>query len=165
MSRFSTIEPYLDTINELLAIGDSPEQIARKLGIPAKARTIRRYKEEVFENKKAAIEAWEIEKSKPAEQRIQEGKIKIIETLEVINLAKLRALQLLELEPGMTYKTVTGEDRTMSWGVLSGYWQTGAKMICDLARVEREIVGEDPESRKADAWIDLVDLLTAQNDE
>jgi hypothetical protein len=156
---FRAIAPYIDEIEEGLKRGESPRAIAQRLGIPAKAKTIQRYKAQVFAPRKAANEAWELERSKPIEQRIAEGKVRIIETLEVVNLAKLRAMQLLQLEVGTPYRTSSGEEREMSWPSVSSYWQTGARMICDLAKIEMEIAGDDAESRKADAWVDLIDLI------
>lgn len=73
-------------------------------------------------------------------------------------------MQLLQLEVGTPYRTSSGEEREMSWPSAAGYWQTGAKMICDLARIEMEIAGDDAESRKADAWVDLVDMIRDGHD-
>jgi hypothetical protein len=159
VSAFRSLEPYIDAIDEGLSRGESPASIAQRLGIPEKARTIRRYRDTKFLPLKAAREIWTVEQSKTPEQRIAEGKVPLIETLEVINLAKLRAMQLLQLEVGTPYRTSSGEEREMSWPSVAGYWQSGSKMICDLARIEMELTGDDAESRKADAWVDLVDLI------
>lgn len=153
---FRSIEPYLDEIKDGLRKGESPEHIARRLGIPEKAKTIRRYVSKVHE---AAREEWLEERSKSVQQRIAEGKAPIIETFEAINLAKLRAVTLLQLEVGTPYRTSSGEEREMSWPSVAGYWQTGSKMICDLAKIEMELAGNDAESRKADAWVDLVEMI------
>lgn len=161
---FRAIEPYLDAIEQGLMNGESPESIAKRLGIPEKAKTIRRYRDREFNPRKIAREVWAVEQSKPPEQRIAEGKVPIVDTLEVVNLAKLRAMQLLRLEVGTQYKTASGAEREMTWLSVASYWHTGARMICDLAKIEMELTGDDAESRKADAWVDLVDLIRERSE-
>ncbi|MGD9912418.1 hypothetical protein [Methanothrix sp.] len=156
---FRVIAPYIEAIEEGLRRGESPAAIAKRLGIPEKEKTISRYRAARFNPLKEARELWEIERGKTPEQRLAEGKAPIIDTLEVVNLAKLRAMQLLQLEVGTPYKTAGGEEREMSWPSVSSYWQTGARMICDLAKIEMELAGNDAESRKADAWVDLVEMI------
>jgi hypothetical protein len=158
---FKTILGYTDEIEQRLAEGQSPRAIANALGIPKKWMTINRYKKSVFDVAGAAQAAWDEEKKKTTEDRLDEGVVRIIDSLELLNLAKLRAYQLMELDLGGTYQTSKGEKRTLSPGAASTFWPTGEKMACEAIRTEQEIAGDDPETRKADT---LLELLNAVND-
>lgn len=149
---FESIAEDIDQIEKLLAVGESPAAIARHLKNPKKAQTIRRYKAQVFDINHAAVEAWEVEKAKPPSERFEAGKARIIDDLEGLNLAKLRGVQLLELEIGSPYKT-SGDDteKFLSLGSAGIYWDLGTKILCMAVKQSREIAGDDPESRKADA--------------
>lgn len=148
---FESIADQIDLIEKGLAEKKSPRAIATEIGDPSIWQTIRRYKIAVFDLNKEANAAWRAERAKSHETRLEEGKSEIINTLEVINLAKLRARQLLRPNLGEEYTTADGELRSVSLGTAGQIWQTGQKMICDLAKSELEIAGDDPESRKATA--------------
>lgn len=171
---FESIADDLDKIEKLLAVGESPAAIARHLNAPEKAQTIRRYKAQVFDINHAAVAAWEVEKKRPPSDRFEEGKARIIDDLEALNLAKLRGVQLLELEIGSPYKTA-GDDteKALSLGSAGVYWDLGTKILTQAVKQSREIAGDDPESRKADALEGLGEselrelhkLLVARRDE
>jgi len=155
---FEIIAPHIDFIEKALAEKKSPRAIANELGEPGLYSTIWRYKTAVFDLNKEAVLTWKVERAKNHDQRLAEGKAEIINTLEVINLGKLRAKQLLQLELGSPYETAEGEPRTLSFGSAVIYWQAGQKMICDLSKAEMELAGDDPESRKATAIENLSDV-------
>ena len=155
---FEKIAAHIDFIEKAFGENKSPRAIASELGEPTLWQTIRRYKIAVFDLNKEANEAWRQERAKSHDQRLEEGKAPIINTLEVINLGKLRAKQLLGIELGSVYKTAEGDERKLSWGSAAIYWQAGQKMICELSRAEAEISGDDPESRKADALQSLSEV-------
>jgi len=98
---------------------------------------------------KAGAEAWTEERRKTKDERLAAGKAEIVNTLELINLAKLRAKQLLSPNLGDTYDIADGTSRKLSLGVASIYWPIGQKMLCELSKREDEIASDDPESRKA----------------
>jgi len=152
---FEVLAPFIDIVEGGLKDGKSPRAIAKSIGEPGLYETIRRYKIAVFDLNKEAAAAWREERAKSYEQRLNEGKAQIVNSLEVINLAKLRSKQLLSLELGQEYVTAEGEPRKLSFGSAAIYWQAGQKMICELSRAEAEIAGDDPESRKANALSDL----------
>lgn len=154
---FEKIAAHIDFIEKAFGENKSPRAIANELGEPTLWQTIRRYKIAVFDLNKEANEAWRQERAKSHDQRLEEGKAPIIDTLEVINLGKLRAKQLLGIELGSVYKTADGDERHLSWGSAAIYWQAGQKMICELSRAEAEVSGNDPESRKARAMEGMTD--------
>ncbi len=155
---FEVLAPFIDIVEKGLTEKKTPRVIADELGQSGLYQTIRRYKIAVFDLNKEANAAWREERAKNHDQRLEEGKAEIINTLEVINLGKLRARQLLGLNLGDEYVTAEGENRKLSWGSAAIYWQAGQKMICGLSRAEAEIAGDDPESRKARALEDLSDV-------
>ena len=155
---FEKLAPHIDFIEEGLSKKKSPRTIANELGEPGLYSTIWRYKTAVFDLNKEAGLAWKMERAKNHEQRLAEGKAEIIDTLEVLNLGKLRARQLLQLNLGDEYETAEGELRHLSLGSAAIYWPTGQKMICDLSKAEMELAGDDPESRKATAIEKLSDV-------
>ncbi len=169
MVEFESILPYIDRIETLLNQKKSPQKIAAELGIPEKWMTITRYKKKYFDTTKAASLAWMGEQQKPHEQRFEEGKAEIIDSLELLNLAKKRARELMNLNVGDPYTTAEGEARNVSYGVAAIYWPAGQKMACDAIRQEQEIAGDDPESKKADAlqeWADTrLAILEAVDDD
>lgn len=155
---FEKLAAHIDFIEKGFADKKSPRTIAEELGEPGLWQTIRRYKIAVFDLNKEANAAWRQERAKSHEQRLEEGKAEIINTLEVLNLAKLRSRQLLRLELGQDYETAEGEPRRLSYGSAAIYWKSGQTMICDLSKAELEIAGDDPESRKANAIENLSDV-------
>lgn len=160
---FESIAENLEEIETLLAEGMNPSAIARKIGDPKKAQTIRRYKAEVFDIRGAAVEAWEAEKAKPVNERLEAGKARIVDSLELINLAKLRADDLLSLEIGDPYTTAgSEEEKALTLGSCAIYWDTGAKIAVQAIRMEQEIAGDDPENRKADSLLELINAVESR---
>jgi hypothetical protein len=155
---FESIAANIDFIEKALGEKKSPRAIAKELGNPGLYQTIRRYKIAVFDLNREADVAWRIERTKSHEQRIAEGKAQIVDTMEVLNLAKLRAKQLLSLELGDEYTTADGDLRKLSLASAAIYWQTGQKMMCELSRTEQELAGDDPSSRAAENFLELVEL-------
>lgn len=154
---FENISRHIDFIEQALNEKKSPRAIANELGEPGLYSTIWRYKKAVYDLNKEAGIAWKKERAKSYDERLEQGKAEIIDTLEVINLGKLRARQLLGLELGQEYETAEGEKRHLSLGSAAIYWPTGQRMICDLSKAEQELAGDDPESRKAQAIESLSD--------
>lgn len=156
---FESITGELEDIEKRLAAGENPNAISRAIyGDNTKSQTIRRYKTEVFDIRGAAVEAWESEKARPRNERFEEGKARIVDSLELINLAKCRADDLLSLKIGDPYKTADSDDeKKLTLGSCAIYWKTGSEIAATAIKLELEISGDDPESRKADALEDLTD--------
>lgn len=166
---FEVLAPHIDLIEKCLIEKKSPRAIAEELGDPGLWQSIRRYKKAVFDLNKEANIAWKEERAKTYEARIEAGKAEIVNTLEVINLGKLRAKQLLSLNLNDDYKTADDEQKKLSLGSAAIYWQAGQKMICELSRAELELSGDDGESKKADALLEWSEtrssiLKAADND-
>lgn len=154
---YEVLEPYIDDINEMMAAGESASAIAKALGIPDKRHTIQRYKKEFdLHVKVAATRAWNLEKSKPPEQRIAEGAVKIVGKRELIAKMMDDAHQLLSLKVGQPYVTAENEERTMSYGAAAALWKTGTDIGSTAIRLEAEIAGDDPGSRMAESFLELV---------
>lgn len=157
MTGFKVLQPVLADVEKGLAAKKSPRQIAKELGNPGLYSSIRNYKLAVFDIGKAAGEAWRQEQAKGHDERIAEGKAEIVDNLEVINLGKLRAKQLLTPALGDEVELADGTKGRMTLGVASVYWPQGTKMLAEMVKLEMEILGDDPESRKADAMAGLSD--------
>lgn len=147
---FKSIASYVDQIEAGFANKESPAAIAKRLGIPGKAKTIARYKTAVWDLKDLEADAKEIQAEKHESQRDQ-AVDEIVNTLEVINLGKLRAKQLLSVNLGDEFEVSDGETHRLTLGSASIYWPTGTRMLSECARLELEMSGDDPESRKASA--------------
>jgi hypothetical protein len=93
---FEAIAAYIDQIEKGFVDRESPEAIAKRLGILDKAKTIRRYKAAVWDLKDLVSDAKEVRAEKHETQR-DKAVIEIVNTLDAINLGKLRAKQLLEI--------------------------------------------------------------------
>ena len=52
---------------------------------------------------------------------------------------------------GDEFEVSDGETHRLTLGSASIYWPTGTKMLSECARLELELSGDDPESRKASA--------------
>jgi hypothetical protein len=146
---FESLVGYLDKIEEGFAKKQSPMTIANSLGIPKKWKTIERYKAAVWDLSGMVAEAKEIRASNHDALR-DEVVQEIVDTLEVINLGKLRAKQMLSISLGEEFDTGTGKHR-LTLGSASIYWPVGTRMLADVVRLEMELGGDDPESRKATA--------------
>lgn len=162
-SKYEALADWLIDIEKLLAEGKSPRAIAKAIGHPGKYQSISRYKKEVFDVSAAASAAWEAEKSKTTEDRLNEGKARIVDSLELLNLAKCRAEDLLSLEPGSTYKHGNyEEDVVLTLGTCVYYWDMAMKIAVPAIKQEQEIAGDDPESRKADSLLDLINAVESR---
>ena len=102
---FKSIADYIDEIERGFVAKESPEAIASRLGIPEKAKTIRRYKAAVWDLRELVAETKE-ERMVNHEARREEAKIEIIRSLDLIEKIKMRAWQHLDWEPGMTAKRI-----------------------------------------------------------
>jgi len=147
---FKSIASYIDQIEAGFANKESPAAIAKRLGIPGKAKTIARYKTAVWDLKDLVSDAKEVRTEKHESQRNQ-AVDEIVSTLEVINLGKLRAKQLLSVSLGDEFEVSDGETHRLTLGSASIYWPAGTRMLSECARLELELSGDDPESRKATA--------------
>ena len=156
---FESIAEYVDEIERQLAKGHSPQAIAKALGIPKKWRTIYNYKNKVFDFKTAASSEWIAERQKSKEERFEEGKARIVNDLELLNLMKLNAETLSKLKLGDTYETADGQKRKMSYGSLAIHWEAGARIGIQAIKQSQEITGDDPESRKAETLLELINAV------
>jgi len=160
---FEILQPYLDEIEARLTKGESLRSISRTLGVPFS--TLRRYKNTVFNLKEEACKAWDEERKKSHEQRKAEGKAKIVNNLELLNLVKLRAEQLLSVEIGQEYKTSDGESRTINFYTAATLWEKASKMAAEAIRKELEVSGDDPTSRLAEGLVTWMELVQAVENE
>jgi hypothetical protein len=90
-------------------------------------------------------------RAKKFEERRDKAVDEIVNTLELINLAKLRSKQLMSTDLGEEFEISDGETHKLTLGSASVYWPIGTKMLYDVVRIEMELSGDDPESRKANA--------------
>lgn len=162
---FEALQPHIDEIEARLAKGESLRSIARDLGVSLS--TLHRYKKAVFDLEVEARRAWDEERKKNHEQRKAEGKARIVNNLELLNLVKLRAEQLLSIEAGQEYQNADGETRTMTFHTVATLWEKATKMATDAIKQELELIGDDPVSRLADGvatWAELVQTAADEND-
>jgi len=162
---FEVLQPYIDEIEARLVKGESLRSIARDLGVSLS--TLHRYKKAVFDLEVEARRAWDEERKKSHEQRKAEGKARIVNNLELLNLVKLRAEQLLSIEAGQEYQNVDGEIRTVTFHTAATLWEKATKMATDAIKQELELIGDDPVSRLADGvatWAELVQTAADEND-
>jgi hypothetical protein len=157
---FESIKEYLPIIDERLAAGQSPNRIARELGLPKS--TVYEYKKECFDTKTIAAIGWSEEQRKSHEARLAEGKARIVDSLELLNKAKLRAEFLIDLELNAKYKLADGTEKELSLASAALYWQMGQKMACETIRQEQEILGDDPNSKAVDSFLGLIALAEAR---
>jgi len=153
---FESIAAYIDQIEEGFLKKESPQAIAQRLGIPEKWRTIHRYKSAVWDLKDLVADAKE-ERAQKHETRRNKAKFELVNTLEVINLGKLRAKQLLAVSLGDKFEVAGGQTHKLTLGSASVYWPVGTKMLSDVVKLELELAGDDPESRKANALENMND--------
>lgn len=153
---FEALQPYLDEIEMRLAKGESLRSIARTLGLPFS--TLRRYKKTMFDLREEARKVWDEERKKSHEQRKAEGKARIVDNLELLNLVKLRAEELLNIKAGDKYQTANGEARSMTLYSVAALWEKAAKMATEAIKQELGLTGEDAASRAAEvleSWLEL----------
>jgi hypothetical protein len=153
---FESIAGYIDKIEEGFSKKQSPSTIAHNLGIPKKWKTIERYKAAVWDLKDLVDDAKEVRAAKHDDKR-NAAVEEIVDTLEVINLGKRRAKELLSVNLGDQFDTGEGKHK-LTLGSASIYWPVGARILSDVARLEMELGGDDPESRKAQAIEKLSDV-------
>ncbi|MEI8003968.1 MAG: hypothetical protein WCG94_06490, partial [Methanothrix sp.] len=127
------------------------------------------YKRLRFNIQVAATEEWTEEQQKGHDERLAEGKAKIIDSLELLNKAKGRAQYLIDLELGSLYKLADGKEQNLSLASAALYWEQGQRMTCDIIRAELALQGEDPASRIEAAIAEFeetrLDLLEAVDDD
>jgi len=153
---YESIAAYLDKIEILLSEDFSPHAIANELGISKQWRTIHRYKKEVFDFKKAASEDWTAEKQKSHEERFKAGKERIIDNYELLNRLKIKADSLLDFRVGDEFQGPEGSEY-ITPATVSKIYADSAKITAAAIKTEQELAGDDPESRKADALVELSD--------
>lgn len=147
---FETLAPYIDQIEKGFEAKQSSRCIATALGRPGLSSTIRRYKAAVWDLKDLVADGKEIRAARHDAKRSKAVE-EIVDTLEVINLGKLRAKQLLSISLGDEFEVSDGSKHRLTLGSASMYWPIGTRMLADVAKLEMELGGDDPESRKAQA--------------
>ncbi len=147
---YESISLYLEQIEEGFLQKESPMAIAQRLGIPEKWRTIHRYKSAVWDLKDLVKDAKK-KRAKKLEERREKAVDEVVNTLDLINLGKRRAKQMMSVELGERFAVSDGEDHKLTLGSASIYWPIGTKMMVDSVKLELELSGDDPESRKASA--------------
>lgn len=161
---FKKIRPHLAAIEAGFKDKKSPAEIARSLGDPGLERTIYRYKSAVWDLGAECSEEWREARAEEHDSIRDAAKQEVFDNLDLINLAKKRGKQLLDLEVGTPYETAAGDDRVLSYASAQIYWQSGEKIICDAIRLELEIQGDDPSSKAANSIMDLISVATAKTD-
>jgi hypothetical protein len=150
---FESIRDQIPEIERRLLAKESPLKISRELNIPK--TIIYDYKRYCFNLQGEAAKDWAEEQKKGHDERMAAGKEDIINTLELLNLAKKRAQYLLGLELGSAYKLADGEEKELSLASAALYWQQGQQMTCDIVKSELLLQGEDGVSRIADAMEEM----------
>ena len=156
---YESLANDIDKIEELLAKGESLKSIAAAIGKPSSRALIGRYKKEIFDLNAVANAAWLKERQKSRAERMEEGKDRIVNDLELLNTMKLNAETLSKLKLGDTYETADGQTRTMSYGSLAIHWEAGARIGIQAIKQSQEIAGDDPESRKAETLLELINAV------
>ena len=155
---FESLAGYIDQIEEGFLKKESPKAIANRLGIPKKWATIHRYKAAVWDLKDLVSEGKEI-RAQNHDSKRNESLTEIVNTLDVINLGKLRAKQLLSVNLGDEFEVSDGQKNKLTLGSASIYWPIGTRMLSDVAKREMELSGDDPESRKAETLLELINAV------
>ena len=153
---FEKLAPYIDQIEQGFKDKKSPREIAKDLGQPGLHVTIHRYKTAVWNLKDLVSDAKEKRAEKHDTKR-NAAVDEVVDTLDLINLGKLRAKQLLSVCLGDEFAVSDGETHKLTLGSASIYWPIGTRMMAESVRLELELSGDDPESRKASALEDLSD--------
>ena len=159
---FESIAEYIDQIEEGFGHKESPASIAKRLDIPEKAKTIRRYKIAVWDLKDLVAESKE-ERAAHHDSRRESAKIEIIKSLDLIEKIKMRAWQHLDWQVGDEYGSVNENgqpvNRKASPGQVINWHHQAADMATKALKAELELAGDDPESKKAGAMQSWVDLM------
>lgn len=149
---YEKLAPHLDIIELGFKNKKSSRTIAAEIGQPGLYSTIQRYKTAVWNLKGIVAEAKAKVAIKVKNKPLRDKAVdEIVDTLELINLGKRRAKQMLSVELGEKFAVSEGEDHKLTLGSASIYWPIGTKMMVDSVKLELELSGDDPESRKATA--------------
>ena len=144
---FEKLAPYIDIIEKGFGDKKSPRAIARELGQPGLYSTINRYKTAVWDLKDLVKETKE-ERAQHHEERRVAAKFEVIKSLDLIEKIKWRASQHLDRDVGDSYETADGERHATPGQVIA--WHSAAtEMATKAMKLELEMSGDDPESRKA----------------
>ncbi|MFA5408924.1 MAG: hypothetical protein WC343_09170 [Bacilli bacterium] len=173
---FESIAEYIDQVEEGFGRKESPASIAKRLGIPEKAKTIRRYKIAVWDLKDLVAESKE-ERAANHDSRRESAKIEIIKSLDLIDKIKMRAWQHLDWQVGDEYGSVNENGqpvkRKASPGQVINWHHQATDMAAKALKAELELAGDDPTSRmagsieslsEAEADARLKELLTILNE-
>lgn len=147
---FESLAPFIDLIEKGFGDKKSPRTIAKELGQPGLYSTINRYKSAVWDLRDLVDEAKEVRAQRHDAAR-DKAKEEIINTLDVVNLGKLRAKQLLDVNLGDLFAVSDGSMHALTLGSASVYWPIGTRMLFECAKLEMELSGDDAESRLATA--------------
>ncbi|HQE86922.1 MAG TPA: hypothetical protein PLN19_01480 [Methanothrix sp.] len=153
---FESIAAYIDQIEEGFQKKESPEHIAKRLGIPDKAKTIRRYKAAVWDLKDLVAESKE-ERAQKHEARRNAVKVEIVKSLDLIEKIKARAFEHLDWMPGDEYETSEGKRKATPGQVIAWHSQA-AEMAAKAIKAELELSGDDPDSKLAESFLELIEL-------
>jgi hypothetical protein len=145
---FGSLAPFIDLIEKGFGDKKSPRTIARELGQPGLYSTINRYKAAVWDLRDLVDEAKEVRAQRHDDAR-DKAKDEIVNTLDVVNLGKLRAKQLLDVNLGDLFAVSDGTMHALTLGSASVYWPIGSRMLFECAKLELELSGDDAESRLA----------------
>jgi hypothetical protein len=156
---FESIAAYIDEIENAFLKKESPEAIAKRLGISDKAKTIRRYKAAVWDLKDLVAEGKDARASQHEANRDQ-AKAEIIRTLDIIEKIKAKAFKHLDWTAGDIYDTSEGK-RIATPGQVIAWHAQAAEMAVKAIKAELEMAGDDSESRKAEAIQDLANTRLA----
>jgi hypothetical protein len=157
---FGTLAPFIDLIEKGFGDKKSPRTIARELGQPGLYSTINRYKAAVWDLRDLVNEAKEVRAQRHDDAR-NKAKDEIVNTLDVVNLGKLRAKQLLDVSLGDMFAVSDGKMHALTLGSASVYWPIGSRMLFECAKLELELSGDDAESRMAEAMESFEDIRLA----
>jgi tRNA U55 pseudouridine synthase TruB len=153
---FKSIADYIDEIEKGFVARESPEEIARRLGVPDKAKTIRRYKAAVWDLRDLVAEGKE-ERARRHEKRRNKAKAEIIKTLDLIEKIKAKAYHHLDWAAGDGYTTSEGE-RIATPGQVINWHAQAAEMAAKAIKAELELSGDDPGSKMASSFLELIEL-------
>ena len=146
---FEKLATFIDLIEKGFGDKKSARVIAKEIGQPGLYSTILRYKTAVWDLKDLVKESKE-ERARHHDERREAAKVEIIKSLDLIEKIKWRASQHLDREEGDTYETSEGE-RRVTPGQIIVWHSAAAEMATKAIKLELEMSGDDPESRKATA--------------
>jgi len=153
---FESIAAYVDQIEIGFQNKESPKAIAKRLGIPEKWRTIHRYKAAVWDLKDLVAESKE-ERAQRHEAHRNAFKAEIIKSLDLIEKIKARAFEHLDWMPGDEYDTSEGKRKATPGQVIAWHSQA-AEMAAKAIKAELELSGDDPNSKIAESFLELIEL-------